>query len=453
MDTSSPLAGAGEVSEDKLTQEPVQREILEQLDRITGSSHFRNSKRYPSLLRYIVGEALAGRSESLKERTLGTCVFGRTADYDTNLDPVVRISAGEVRKRIAQYYQSPGHEHELRIEIPLGSYMPRFYRLLESGWKDVPDGEQRFPPAGDHEDIQDTMGPLAPPAPFASETSQAVLEETLSPTTRPSRVRLHLALVYSSLLIMLFAWGISIWRASLNSQLTPGVALFWEKMLHSPEPTLIVLGVHSFDAQGNDISPLSHASMPQTEQTLLSAMTRSDMVQLSDLTSYGEIVRLLTGHTHSFRTQGAADTTLEQLRQGPFVLIGGFNNLWTKRLSQELRFRFVTLNGHDNVIQDSQHPATIWTLDVTQSALTNSRDYGLVSCFFDPKTEQYVILAAGIGKSGTEAAADFLTNERGLDAWFRDVHPKPGSNLQVVVSTDVIEGNHGPPHVVASHIW
>jgi hypothetical protein len=450
MDTSSPLAGTGEVSEDKLTQEPVQREILEQLDRIAGSSHFRNSKRYPSLLRYIVGEALAGRSESLKERTLGTCVFGRTADYDTNLDPVVRISAGEVRKRIAQYYQSPGHDHELRIEIPLGSYMPRFYRPLESGWKDAPDEAQRVPPA---EDQEDTQSALAPPAPLASETSQTVLEESVSPTARPSRDRLHFALVYSSLLIMIFAWGISIWRASLKTQLMPGVALLWGKILQSPEPTLIVLGVHSYDAQGNDISPLSHASVPQTEQTLLSAMTRSDMVQLSDLTSYGEIVRLLTDYTHSFRTQGAADTTLEQLRQGPFVLIGGFNNLWTKRLSQELRFRFVTLNGHDNVLQDSQHPSTIWSLDVTQSALTNSRDYGVVSCFFDPKTEQYVILAAGIGKSGTEAAADFLTNERGLDAWFRDVHPKSGRNLQVVVSTDVIEGKHGPPHVVTSYVW
>jgi hypothetical protein len=82
------------------------------------------------------------------------------------------------------------------------------------------------------------------------------------------------------------------------------------------------------------------------------------------------------------------------------VLIGGFNNLWTTRLSQELHFRLVTLDNHENVIQDSQHPSTVWTLDVSRSALANSRDYGLVSCFFDPETEQHVILAAGIGKSG-----------------------------------------------------
>ena len=118
-----------------------------------------------------------------------------------------------------------------------------------------------------------------------------------------------------------------------------------------------------------------------------------------------------------------------------------------------MRFRLVTLNGHDNVIQDSQHPSTVWTLDVTRSALANSRDYGLVSWFFDPVTEQHVILAAGIGKSGTEAATDFLTNEPGLDAWFKTVQPRSGANVEVVVSTDVIEGEHGPPHVVAYSIW
>jgi hypothetical protein len=49
------------------------------------------------------------------------------ADYDTNQDPIVRASAAEIRKRIAQYYHEPGHETELRIELPLGSYVPVFH--------------------------------------------------------------------------------------------------------------------------------------------------------------------------------------------------------------------------------------------------------------------------------------------------------------------------------------
>ena len=65
-------------------------------------------------------------AEPLKERTLGVEVFGRAPDYDTNLDPVVRTTAVEIRKRIAQYYHEEGHQNEIRIDFPAGSYLPEF---------------------------------------------------------------------------------------------------------------------------------------------------------------------------------------------------------------------------------------------------------------------------------------------------------------------------------------
>ena len=65
-------------------------------------------------------EALAGRAEGLKERTLGIEVFGKDPNYDTTEDPIVRVTAGEIRKRIAQYYQEQGHEHEIKLLMPSG---------------------------------------------------------------------------------------------------------------------------------------------------------------------------------------------------------------------------------------------------------------------------------------------------------------------------------------------
>src|SRR5450755_4606955 len=53
-------------------------------------------------------------------------VFGGDASYDTTSDPIVRVTAAEIRKRIAQYYQEPGHAAELRISLPPGSYVPHF---------------------------------------------------------------------------------------------------------------------------------------------------------------------------------------------------------------------------------------------------------------------------------------------------------------------------------------
>lgn len=71
------------------------------LERILLSAPFRNSKRYPALLRYVVEQELNGASSELKERTIAINVFGRDPYYDPGVDPVVRISAGEVRKRLA----------------------------------------------------------------------------------------------------------------------------------------------------------------------------------------------------------------------------------------------------------------------------------------------------------------------------------------------------------------
>src|SRR5664279_142113 len=78
--------------------------IREELGRILASSVFRKSERYSSLLEYAVQRALDGKSEQLKERTIGVEIFGRLANYDTNADHVVRSAAAEVRKRLAQYY-------------------------------------------------------------------------------------------------------------------------------------------------------------------------------------------------------------------------------------------------------------------------------------------------------------------------------------------------------------
>src|SRR5580693_5967898 len=111
---------------DTIYGEKERAEVQRQLERLLGNPHFSNSKRFPSFLRFIVQEELEGRGDLLKERTLGIEVFGRDASYDTTSDPIVRVTAAEIRKRIAQYYQESGHGDELRISLPPGSYIPHF---------------------------------------------------------------------------------------------------------------------------------------------------------------------------------------------------------------------------------------------------------------------------------------------------------------------------------------
>jgi hypothetical protein len=101
--------------------------VMEQLDRLLANPYFSHSRRFPNFLRFVVEHTLAGDVEDIKERTLGIEIFGKEADYDTASDPIVRVTAAEIRKRVAQYYQDPEHAGELRITLPSGSYIPQFH--------------------------------------------------------------------------------------------------------------------------------------------------------------------------------------------------------------------------------------------------------------------------------------------------------------------------------------
>src|ERR1039458_1487338 len=100
--------------------------VREELERILASPQFRNSKRHSCFLRLVVEETLNGEAGQLKERTVGVRVFGLEPGYDTSTNPVVRVSAGELRKRLLQYYHAPDHGAEPRIDLPPGSYVPEF---------------------------------------------------------------------------------------------------------------------------------------------------------------------------------------------------------------------------------------------------------------------------------------------------------------------------------------
>src|ERR1035437_3382308 len=103
------------------------KEVLKQLERLLNSSHFRGSRRSSSFFQYVVQKSVDGLQDSLKERTIGIDVFHREPSFDTAADCIVRVVASEVRKRLAQYYQEPGHNRELYIDLPPGSYVPQFH--------------------------------------------------------------------------------------------------------------------------------------------------------------------------------------------------------------------------------------------------------------------------------------------------------------------------------------
>lgn len=107
-------------------QAPSAAEISAALSRLLGSRAFQRAGRSSAFLRFVVEEALAGRGDRLKGFTIAVEVFGRSEDFDAQTDPLVRVEAGRLRRRLSQYYEEEGGLDPIRIKLSRGGYLPSF---------------------------------------------------------------------------------------------------------------------------------------------------------------------------------------------------------------------------------------------------------------------------------------------------------------------------------------
>ncbi len=102
--------------------EPGPAEVRAQLERVLASRCFEQAARSSSFLRFVVEQTLAGHGDRLKGYTIAVAVFDRPADFDAQSDPLVRVEAGRLRRRLIEYYSGEGRDDPVRLELPRGSY-------------------------------------------------------------------------------------------------------------------------------------------------------------------------------------------------------------------------------------------------------------------------------------------------------------------------------------------
>ncbi|MBL8235270.1 MAG: hypothetical protein JNL98_42620, partial [Bryobacterales bacterium] len=100
--------------------------VRQQVDRIVSSGIFLQSERLCRFLRFTVEAKLNGEAGQIKEYLLGREVFDRNHDYDPRTDPIVRVEARRLRRKLDEYYAGPGASDPIRIEFPKGAYTPEF---------------------------------------------------------------------------------------------------------------------------------------------------------------------------------------------------------------------------------------------------------------------------------------------------------------------------------------
>jgi hypothetical protein len=397
------------------------RDTRAHLERILESPQFRASKRCSTFLRYVVDHAIEGRIDAMKERTIGIEVFERDPDYDTNQDPVVRSTAGEVRKRLAQYYTGAGATDLLRISLPTGTY--------------VPDIHAEPPPP--------VLAPAVPEAP------PAAVE-----IPRKTRPRWFWGAATVAVMAVAAAGTLLMRPTDLDT--------FWAPVFAAKQPLLVCVGqphVYKFTGDIQDrmnawFDQAGGAPGPVGAADVIPLWDR--FLALGDIQAFSRLSGFAGKHSKQIDMRGMRAVSLADLRSRPVLLIGAFNNDWTLSFGGDLRFYF----EHDSktnrdFIRDRQNPANRdWNAENSPAPKKLPEDYALAMRFRNPTTEQTVIVSAGITEYGTQAASEFLTTpEYFAEAVKRAPKDWQRKNMQIVLSAKVMSGTAGPPRVLAVHVW
>lgn len=418
--------------------------ILEEMDRLLADPAFKSSKRCHSMLVRLVEYALTGDSHGLKERILGVEVFGRDPNYDSNNDPIVRTTATEIRKRLAQWYQDPNNPHSVRIHLVPGSYLPEFEFDHHDQPKETAEEKAAQEKAVEAAAALSVLSLPAPP------TEVAVQPET---TRRAWR---KWALWSAAILLMIVAVF-----EPIRSHVTPSKErMIWQPFLDTTKPlTLSIADTDSLvgskvtgDFRWQVIANAIESREAPRDASQNTSGNPSLDTPFLDARVAQKISVFLGAHGRMPVLRDSSALDIGDFHRGPVVLIDAFNP-WSVVLLSNPNLRYsmrVDPASHAIWIHDAQNPTNqSWAIDGKVDH--HSVDYAIITRYFDNETNEWVLGLCGLWSYGTEAAANLLVEPE----FFRLLPDSLGStkNFQIVIKSSVINGSTGVPQILSVYTW
>lgn len=388
------------------------RRIRQHLNTILRSNAFRSSARCQEFLAHVVELALSGKREELKERLIGVKLFGRDVAYDTGDDPIVRVKANEVRKRLAQAYEECGHSDGVKIVLPPGSYAPQFLVMEDSA------------------------------------QPQSVRAAPVSVVQRLGRNGRILA---GAVLAAVIAAGAGYYAWSRP----PALERFWHPLLTARSPLLVSLGESEILRVSPALAQAVTAARRGSEITVPSGeltIVRNEFISLAHFRGLLEIHQFCQRHGKPIEFRPGVELSAEELRASPILFVGAFSNTWTIREHSDLRFRFERTQA-DLAITDTAPGGKSWRVPGDNPKAANV-DYALVTRLLATPRLGPRIFAAGLTRFGTQAALDFLAQPEYWKEAARQLPPGwEKRNVQMVLRVNIVAGSHQPAVPIAFHVW
>jgi hypothetical protein len=386
-------------------------DVSQTLEKVLSSKYFVHAHKKRQFLSVVCDFYLKGRANELNEYVLAYDVFGRDSAYNPSADPIVRVVAHEIRKKLDSYYQNEGAGDEIRMELPAGSYQPVFHR-------------QQLPPA---EEIKNVALPV--------ETKIESL---------PGRQPMNIGTIVLSFVCLALAASVIVLALS-NRALrhrpvaTPDVAVYgsvWESFLNDSTPPVVVLSnppvprlsnAYEPDILLKESVPLSSDAIEALKEKLITnpqtLMGKSNIkyqntgltISNHNHTGLGEAIGLhyLTNFFRDVNREIALKQSrtlsAEDLKNRNVIMLGGaWVNDWSGKLPDDEDFAYsvnaTILNRNPQAGEEREY---VPQFDVRTGALLT--DYALITIKPNLTAANKVMVLSGIYSQGTEAAVEFVT--------------------------------------------
>ncbi len=340
----------------------------------------------------MVERAQAGDLDVLKERSIGVELFGRSPDYDTGKDSIVRVAANEVRKRLADYYKTnePG---TARIELPVGSYVPLIVAAR----------------------------PVEAPTP-------AVVAVEVEARPRGWRWGAVLAVAAGLLLVAAVGYGLSSAGRGEEKKAGPGWPL--SEVTGPGQRTTLVLA----DANAAMLGVMRGTPVTLDEYlqpgfakqleifkekvpVIGNVIAGSPLTSLADATSALRVGQMLGPWSGALEVRSARELRMRDLQEGNFVFLGSpLSNPWVGRFAERLQFREQSgapgkrefLNVRPQGAEERVYRSFEWTG-------TRGGEYATIAVLPMESGRGRALIVQGLHQEGTEAAFTMLASREGRE--------------------------------------
>lgn len=417
--------------------------------RVVAGSHFSRSPLLSKFLLYVVAETLEGRANEITEHQIGVQVFDRRQGYSTIEDNIVRNYARQLRKRLAEHFAADGAAESLRIDIPVGGYVPVFFPVSE----DLVSAERTVPFA-----VSVHTRPVAASGPSHEEPSKPVwIRWTIGALA---------VAVYTAVLVGLTWFAAT--RPQVSSKSADPARPLWLALFGGPANCYIVPA----DAGFNLLEDLSRRTLPLADYIKgdyldmplggVDAHSADDLrsqqfTSFVDFQTVAALAHLPEYNPERTFLRFARDLRIEDMKDANAILIGSVgSNPWASIADSNANFRIIYRQGMQGAEIVNLNPrageASTYESHWNEPA---HETYALITFLPNLGGNGHLLLLQGLDVAGTQAAAEALFHPGALAPILRQATRPDGSMrfFEILLRSTSIESNSTGTNVVASRIY